>query len=281
MTASAKSRPWALWRRQALTVAALEMRKRFWGRSAVALYALASIPPTLFALKLVMSRAQGHLVTTGLAMADVLFAGTYRVLFLRFVIFFGCVAVFTALFRGEVLDKSLHYYFLAPVRRGVLAVGKYVSGVVATVVLFGAATAAAWILNVAEYGSGVVVERLTSPLGLRHLGSYLLVTSLACIGYGAVFLAAGVFFRNPIVPALAILGWEGINFLLPPLLKKVSVIHYLESLCPVPLSEGPISIVADPAPAWLAIPGIAALALALLWLAERRLRRTEILYGGE
>lgn len=281
MTSTGRSRPWGLWRRQALTVAALEMRKRFWGRSALALYALASIPPTIFALKLLMSRAQGHHVTTNLASADVLFAGTYRALFLRFVVFFGCVAVFTALFRGEVLDKSLHYYFLSPVRRGVLAVGKYVSGVVATVVLFGAATAAAWTLNVAEHGVGALVERLTSPLGLRHLGSYLLVTTLACIGYGAVFLAAGVFFRNPIVPALTILGWEGINFLLPPLLKKISVIHYLESLCPVPLGNGPISIVADPAPAWLAIPGIAALALALLYLSERRLRRTEILYGGE
>ena len=40
------------------------------------------------------------------------------------------------LFRGEVVDRSLHYYFLAPVRREVLVVGKYLSGLIATIALF-------------------------------------------------------------------------------------------------------------------------------------------------
>jgi hypothetical protein len=33
-------------------------------------------------------------------------------------------------------------------------------------------------------------------------------------------LIVGLFFRNPIIPALMLYGWEWINFLLPPLLKK-------------------------------------------------------------
>ena len=44
------------------------------------------------------------------------------------VIFFGCLGIFMNLFRGEVLDRSLHYYFLAPVRREVLVIGKYLAG---------------------------------------------------------------------------------------------------------------------------------------------------------
>ena len=41
--------------------------------------------------------------------------------------------------------------------------------------------------------------------GLVHLRVYLLVATLACLGYGAVFLAMSLLFKNPIVPALVVL----------------------------------------------------------------------------
>ena len=66
--------------------------------------------------------------------------------------------------------------------------------------------------------------------GLGQLLTYAGITILACIGYGAFFLVVGLFFRNPIIPAIVLYGWEWLNFLLPPLLKKISVIHYLNSL---------------------------------------------------
>ena len=56
---------------------------------------------------------------------------------------------------------------------------------------------------------------------------------LACIGYGSIFLAAGLLFRTLIVPAAAVLDWEAANPAPPALLKKFSVIYYLKSLCPV------------------------------------------------
>ena len=45
------------------------------------------------------------------------FATIFRFYFLRLAVFFGCVAIFTNLVRGEMLDKSLHFYLLTPVRR--------------------------------------------------------------------------------------------------------------------------------------------------------------------
>ncbi len=39
------------------------------------------------------------------------------------------------LFRGDIVDRSLHFYFLSPVRREVLVVGKYLSGLVTSIVL--------------------------------------------------------------------------------------------------------------------------------------------------
>jgi hypothetical protein len=84
--------------------------------------------------------------------------------------------------------------------------------------------------------------------GWAKLLTYTSITILACIGYGAFFLVVGLFFRNPIIPAIVLYGWEWLNFLLPALLKKVSVIHYLHSLAPIPVSEGPLQLWRNPLP---------------------------------
>jgi hypothetical protein len=114
--------------------------------------------------------------------------------------------------------------------------------------------------------------------GMDHLLAYLGVTVLACIGYGSVFLLIGMVFRNPIVPAAVVLGWEYVNFLLPPLLKHISVIFYLESLCPVSIPLGPFTVLADPAPFWLAVPGLLGVTLIVLALASLMIHRMEVLY---
>ena len=268
--------------RQIVAVQTLELRKRFLGKRAIPVYLLALIPLFLFAARLVAVRVS-HLGEGGTVANDrVIYAALFRTLILRFVVYFGCVAVFVPLFRGDILDRSLHYYFLVPLKRQTLTAAKYLSGLLAALILFNGVTLATWTLTYLAYGRSAFAEYLFSASGLFELGSYLLVTSLACVGYGAVFLAAGVFFKNPIVPAVVILGWESINALLPPVLKKVSVIHYLESLCPVSIPQNSgIAILADPASPWVAIPGIVVLAGLLVVLAAWRVSRLEILYGVE
>ena len=268
--------------RQILAVQTLELRKRFLGKRAIPVYLLAMIPLFLFTARLVAVRVF-HLAEGGTVAHDrVIYAALFRTLILRFVVYFGCVAVFVPLFRGDILDRSLHYYFLVPLKRQTLTAAKYLSGLLAALILFNGVTLATWTLSYLAYGRTAFAELLFSGPGLFELGSYLLVTSLACVGYGAVFLAAGVFFKNPIVPAVVILGWESINALLPPVLKKVSVIHYLDSLCPVAIpQDSGIAILADPASPWVAIPGIVLLAGVLVAFAAWRVSRLEILYGVE
>src|SRR5262249_33493547 len=111
--------------------------------------------------------------------------------------------------------------------------------------------------------------------------TYFGIVILACLGYGAFFLAIGLYFRNPIIPSLLIYGWEFINFLLPPLLKKISVTHYLQSLSPVPMPEGPFALVAEPTPAWISIPGLLGVTAIVLILSCIQIRRMEINYGGD
>src|SRR5579863_2009140 len=127
-----------------------------------------------------------------------IFATTFQFFYLRLAVFFGCVGIFTNLFRGELLDKSLHFYLLAPMRREVLLVGKYLAGLVATTVIFTASTALQlWTFSI-HLDARVVSEYLAGP-GWGHVASYLGVTALACLGYGSVFLAAGLLVRNPII----------------------------------------------------------------------------------
>jgi hypothetical protein len=60
----------------------------------------------------------------------------------------------------------------------------------------------------------------------------MMIALLASVGYGAVFLIAGLFFRNPVIPAAVVWVWENLNPFLPGFLKKISVIFYLKGLAP-------------------------------------------------
>ena len=163
---------------------------------------------------------------------SLIFAGVFQFFYLRLAIFFGCVGVFTNLFRGEMLDKSLHFYLLTPIRREILAIGKYFAGLIATVVIFCTSTFLQLAALSLHFTGSEVSEYLAGP-GWGHVASYLGVTAAACLGYGSIFLAAGLLFKNPIIPAATVLVWEGMNVFLPAALKKVSVIFYLQSLSPV------------------------------------------------
>src|ERR1019366_2850809 len=134
-----------------------------------------------------------------------------------------------------------------------------------------------------QHGALVPPDRPPLRPGLNQLGSYVLVTALACIGYGAVFLMCGILFRNPMIPAAVVWVWENLNPFLPTLLKKISVIFYLKNLCPVEIPIPPpfnvMVIDADPTPFWIAVPGLLALSLILLVYSGLSARHTEISYG--
>src|SRR5205823_10368913 len=65
-----------------------------------------------------------------------IFATVFQFFYLRLAIFFGCLGIFMNLFRGEILDRSLHFYCLAPIRREVLMAGKFLAGLLATSTIF-------------------------------------------------------------------------------------------------------------------------------------------------
>src|SRR5215813_13163071 len=178
---------WALWSGQIAAILRLEVRKNFMGKRAILIYLLAAFPILLMAaLSAELSWQQSR--NNNIGEINIIFANLYEGLILRTIVFFGCAWVFMNLFRGEVVDRSLHYYFLAPVRREVLVVGKYLSGLIATTLLFSITTIGSMLILYFSLYPSESARYFMDGAGAAHLLAYLGVTILACIGYGAVFL---------------------------------------------------------------------------------------------
>jgi hypothetical protein len=217
-----------------------------------------------------------------------IFAGIFQYFYLRLAIFFGCLGMFMYLFRGEMANRTLHYWLLAPARREVLLAGKYLAGLIASIVIFSGGAALAFAAMVWPHDA-VELHAFWQAGGMAQAFWYVSAAALGCVGYGSVFLAFGLFVRNPIIPAAFLLGWEGIHGMLPQVLQKVSILYYLQSLCPVPAPIDPnaptlIQLLASPAaPASRpeAIIGLLLLTAVVLWIASGSIRRLQISYGAD
>ena len=96
-----------------------------------------------------------------------------------------------------------------------------------------------------------------------------------------MFLLFGVLFRNPILPAAALLGWEALHFLLPAALQTASVRFHLKGLAPATGAESTavFGVLATPPAAWISVLTLLAVAAVALTVAAARLRRLEIAYS--
>jgi hypothetical protein len=217
-----------------------------------------------------------------------IFAGVFQFFYLRLAIFFGCLGIFMNLFRGEMLDKTLHFWFLAPARREVLLLGKYGAGLIASTVIFSGGALLCFGILLWTHNP-VEVQAYWQNAGMAHAFWYIMAAILGCIGYGSVFLATGLLLRNPIIPAAVLLGWEAINGFLPEILQKLSVLYYLQSLCPVPapIDKDTPAILqlllapAEPASRIGAILGLLAVTVLVLIVSRIAILRMQINYGTE
>jgi hypothetical protein len=217
-----------------------------------------------------------------------IFAGIFQYFYLRLATFFGCLGIFMYLFRGEMSNRTLHFWFLAPARREVLLAGKYAAGLIASVTIFAGGAVLMFAAMLWPHDP-VEVQAYWNAGALGQAFWYAAAAALGCLGYGSVFLAVGLYVRNPIIPAAVLLAWEGINGILPHALQKMSILYYLQSLCPVPApmdADTPVLIrllAAPAAPASRpgAMLGLLVLTAFVLWIAAAAVRRMEISYGAE
>ena len=261
---------------QAWAVARMELRRGISWRS-LWIIVMAFAPVVIIAAHAI----EDH--THQLQEETLILNGIVQIYYVRFGIFFGCLGLFLRLVRGEVAERTLHYLFLAPLRREALLVGKFVAGVLTTVLVFGTGVTASVLLMYGHFGEGRMV--LAQGPGLAHLRLDLLVVLLACLGYGAVFLAFSLLFKNPAVPGVMLVFWEGVNGALPAWLKHLSVTFYLKPLFPVELPmKGILSlftVVTEPTPRWLAVTGLFVFTALVVTFACWRMKRMEVSYSSD
>jgi ABC-type transport system involved in multi-copper enzyme maturation permease subunit len=277
-----QEQPWELYATQIFVLMRNEVRRNLFTRRRLWVYLLAVIPVVIL---LIHNTFSNHTAEPFyIEMETRVLARIVDLYYVRLGIFFACMGIFTWLFRGEMVERTLHYQFLVAVRREVLVIGKFLAGTLISISLFESAVLACFYLTYDRFGAAGWSYVFDGP-GLHQLLAYLLVTGLACIGYGSVFLALSLLFKNPIVPGVVLMGWETIAPILPAWAQRLSVTSYLRHLCPVKLPvEGPLAIftvVAEPVPPVLAILGLLCLSVAVLVLSCFLIDRIEISYTAE
>src|SRR5215813_6676435 len=258
--------------RQTAAIARFELKRFLLARRWIGIYILALAPVILMYAR---SRGLGGNSSAG---ASQEFAIIFQFM-VEFGIFISCAVVFSQLFRGDILEKTLHFHLLAPVRREVITAGKYLAGVTLVATLFSVSTAAALLLRYS--GAAAFTAFFFDGPGWLHLLRYVAVAILATVGYGAVFLLVGLVFKNPGVPTLFLLGWESFNFALPSVLQRFSITHYITPILPVQLDRGPFAIVMDQTAPIVGIPIVLAFAAVLVAIAGLFLRTVEVTYSAE
>ena len=276
-----KEQPWRLFASQISVLVRNEVRRNLFTRRRIWVYLLALIPVIIILIHYFLDK---NASPSQLEEDTFVLAGIVQLYYLRLGIFFACMGIFTWLFRGEMVERTLHYQFLVPVRKEVLVVGKFLAGAIISIALFEAALLACFYLTYSRLGSTGRSYVLDGP-GLSQLGSYLLVTALACAGYGAMFLALSLLFKNPIIPGAMLMGWEAFAPIFPAWAQRLSVTFYLKHLCPVKLPvDGPMAIftiVAEPVSPFIAIFGLLCLTVAILVISCFLIHRLEVTYTAE
>lgn len=272
--------PWVFWWLQARRLTQIELRRNLFSWRAGWIYFLAFIPTFIIAIHAIFDSHDFDSIGEDTK----ILAGIVQLYYIRLGVFFGCLGIFSRLIRGEMIERSLHFYLLSPVRREVLLLSKFVAGAATALLLFVTAVVVDFVLMYLPFGAFGRDYFFNGP-GLEQLEAYVLIIVLACLGYGAIFLLLSMMFRNPTPGALLFLGWEAINPVLPSLLQKLSVASYLRHLMPISIgAKGFIALLTietEPVSGLVATLGLLLLIAVVLIYSCYRIRTLEIRYTTE
>jgi ABC-type transport system involved in multi-copper enzyme maturation permease subunit len=264
-------------RRQLWAIARAEIGRARRERGFLILVALALLPILTSVLRSILL-PEALSIDIGRATADL--ATVLSGFHLRVVVFFTCALAMVRPFRSEVSAQTLHLSLLAPVRREVLAAGKFLGSFGLVIVLLLSSTLLTWVIRYLacgmEFGGGFIL----SGRGLAELAGYLLAVLVAVLGYAALFFAVGVAMPKPLLAIAGYLLFESAAAFIAPA-QLISVRQWSRAFLPGSAPGSMSSLMQDP----LAVPVALAALLAALVLAGAvtvfAVRRMEIAYGPE
>src|SRR6202012_3489759 len=166
--------PWSLWWLQARRTARIEVRRNLFSLRAWWIYFLAFVPTGIILIHLLFETHPAF----DLSDDTNILAGIVQFYYIRLGIFFGCLGIFSRLIRGEMVERSLHFYLLSPVRREVLLLSKFAAGSATALLLFVTATLANFALVYLPFCASGRDYLFDGP-GIEQLEAYVLIIVLA------------------------------------------------------------------------------------------------------
>jgi len=205
------------------------LRRVWWSRRALACAALAAGPPAMaWLLAVVGPRNPGAAIATNV--------GWF--LLLQVVVPLIALVCGSSVVTEEIEDRTITYLFSRPIPRASVLLGRWLAALVFVSVLL----AASALLTVA-CASGSAAPGPSPDAGV--LGPLLGAALLGGAVYTALFAAAGVFFRHPMIVGLGYaFAIEGFLSNLPGRNQALTVQYYLRSL-----------IASNGSPAWHEVEG--------------------------
>lgn len=140
------------------------------------------------------------------------------------------VALFygTALLADEVDNRTIVCLVTRPIRKYSIILGKFAAYMVETLLVLIPPMVITFLIIATD-------NRMSSDfaLSLSLFGKRLGVTILALVTYGAIFTFFGASLKRPVISGLLLaFGWEKIVVVIPFIIRKLSVAHYLLSAFP-------------------------------------------------
>ncbi len=269
----------------------LSLRRLIHSKFMLAALIFAAIPVLISLLTLLHPR-------DSLTSAQTQYQNFLRLLYLHFAVFFVGNFLGFAVMRQEHDDQTLHFLILQPVSRWTLVVGKLAASLLlASSICIGSLMASYLILTIGAAGPQEVFRDLF--LGAHQLATaetdsqsalqasrfptlareaLAIVTGL--LAYTSVAMLMGSLFKSSQY-LIFLFGWEAGLPYLPSALKYWTVLHYLNSLLPVKISEDlkVFEIYSTPVPVWVCFATIGAASVLVLTLCVFLFQTRECLYG--
>jgi len=211
--------------RKAWVVTSLTLRYLLGTRRVIATALLAAFP-LILTLSLAGARIESF---------DIILFQRFMVpLYLQVVLIFVTLVNATALIREEIDDNTLPFLLTRPISKPALVAYKYVGYLIAVLPLLVPPVVLAYGVTEAYGGLGFTADA-------DVLWGFLATTILGTAAYGALFLFISVMVRRPLAVGLLIgFVWESGVGSIPGDVRKLSVIHYLQTILKDVVAIGPL-----------------------------------------
>jgi ABC-type transport system involved in multi-copper enzyme maturation permease subunit len=202
----------------------LSFKQLFWSKKSILMFFIAAFPPALAVITIMIKKlGLGSVGLTNLG----LFSVMMFFVFLQFLVLIVPLFYGTSLISDEIEQKTLTYLFTSPISKSIIILGKFLALIGISTLIIVISALITYFILIGQMGAYRLVEHL--PTLFKDTGVLLL--GIFC--YGAFFSFLGARTKHPIIIGLLFsFGWESIISYIPGQVKRLTIMHYLQSIFP-------------------------------------------------